>query len=246
LRRARRKEAKLIKVLIVDDNDLDRDGLKYTIVDESDLEIVGEATNGMEAVEMAQELKPDVVLMDLRIPVMGGVEATKKIAEMEPAPRIIAMTTYETEREAGPAMNAGAAAYLKKDAPTKDLLRAIRGGAGRAGPKFEKAKATRMGSLPRVGSQRRGQADQGEEERQDRRERRASFGDAARPGSDIFSEVELDVLTYAARGLSNAQIAAKLAIEPAEVREHLLRIYREFGVRDRAGIRVVARRRKML
>jgi DNA-binding NarL/FixJ family response regulator len=230
---------KLIKVLIVDDNAVDRDGLKYTIIDESDLEIVGEASNGEEAVEMAQELKPDVILMDLKMPIMGGVEATKKIAEMEPPPRIIAMTTYETERHAGPAMDAGAASYMRKDAPSNQLLQAIRGGASRPAAD-EKAGAGRKGALPRIGGARRG------EQGDSRRERRASFGDAPRPGSDVFSDVELDVLKYAVQGWSNVQIATRLAIDPAEVRHHLLRIYREFGVRDRAGIRGAARRRNIL
>lgn len=228
----------MIKVLIVDDNDLDRDGLKYTIIDESDLEIVGEATNGTEAVEMAQELKPDVVLMDLKMPMMSGVEATKKIVEMEPAPRVIALTTYETERDAGPAMKAGAASHLRKDVPSKDLLRAIRGGASR--PAADAERAGGKGSLPSV--ERGKRSDQADS----RRERRASFGDAPRAGSDIFTELELDVIKYASLGFTNAQIARKLAIEVTEVRQHLLRIYREFGVRDRAGIRTVAHRRKIL
>ena len=228
----------MVKVLIVDDNALDRDGLKYSLIDEPDIELVGEASNGIEAVDMAQELKPDVVLMDLRMPLMGGVDATKKITEMEPTPKVIALSTYDTDRYVGPAMEAGATAHIRKDAPAPDLLRLVRGPGYKPPGKKPAASASSRTSLPGITREKKDVSERGA--------RRAGHFDAPRPGSDIFSDVELDVLTNAAKGMTNSQIAAKLAIDQAEVRQHLHKLYKELRVKDRSGLRSAARRRRLL
>ena len=213
------KVANVIKLLIVDDNAPDRDGLKYSLIDEPDIEVVGEAENGMEAVELAEELKPNVVLMDLRMPIMGGAQATEKLVAMDPPPYVIALSTYQTDSDVGPAMKAGASHHMRKDAPIDQLLRAIRSSGGDRG-----------GGMPRTSRQTQGVMSDAE----------------PRPGSDVLSEIELDVLKWVAHGQTNSQVAARLAIEEAEVRTHLFRIYKEFGVRDRSGAVGEGRRRKIL
>jgi DNA-binding NarL/FixJ family response regulator len=215
----REGKAELIKLLIVDDNAPDRDGLKYSLIDEPDIKIVGEAANGLDAVELAEEHRPDVVLMDLRMPIMGGVQATEKLVGMEPPPYVIVLSTYQTDADVGPAMKAGARHHIRKDAPIDQLLRAIRASGGDTG-----------GGMPKTS-----------------RQTQSSLTEAApRPGSDVLSEIELDVLKWIAAGQTNSQVAARLAIEEAEVRTHLFRIYKEFGVRDRSGAVGEGRRRKIL
>jgi DNA-binding NarL/FixJ family response regulator len=212
------KLTNVIKLLIVDDNAPDRDGLKYSLIDEPDIEVVGEAENGMEAVELAEKLKPNVVLMDLRMPIMGGAQATEKLVAMDPPPYVIALSTYQTDSDVGPAMKAGASHHMRKDAPIDQLLRAIRSSGGDTG-----------GGMPRTSRQTQLVRDE-----------------EPRPGSDVLSEIELDVLKWVAHGQTNSQVAARLAIEEAEVRTHLFRIYKEFGVRDRSGAVGEGRRRKIL
>ena len=210
---------KVIKLLIVDDNAPDRDGLKYSLIDEPDIEIVGEAGDGMEAVELAQQLKPNVVLMDLRMPIMGGAQATEQLVALDPPPYVIALSTYQTDSDVGPAMKAGASHHMRKDAPIDQLLRAIRASSGDTG-----------GGMPRTSRQTRG----------------LLASEAPRPGSDVLSEIELDVLKWIAAGQTNSQVAARLAIDELEVRTHLFRIYKEFGVKDRSGAVGEGRRRKIL
>jgi DNA-binding NarL/FixJ family response regulator len=215
----REGKAEVIKLLIVDDNAPDRDGLKYSLIDEPDIKIVGEAANGLDAVELAEEHRPDVVLMDLRMPLMGGVQATEKLVAMEPSPYVIVLSTYQTDADVGPAMKAGARHHMRKDAPIDQLLRAIRASGGDTG-----------GGMPKTSRQTQGGLTEA----------------APRPGSDVLSEIELDVLKWIAAGQTNSQVAARLAIEEADVRTHLFRIYKEFGVRDRSGAVGEGRRRKIL
>lgn len=216
----REGKAEVIKLLIVDDNAPDRDGLKYSLIDEPDIKIVGEAANGLDAVELAEEHRPDVVLMDLRMPIMGGVQATEKLVAMEPPPYVIVLSTYQTDADVGPAMKAGARHHMRKDSPIDQLLRAIRSSGGDT-----------AGAMPKTSRQAQGQS--------------AEVA-SPRPGSDVLSEIELDVLKWVARGQTNSQVAARLAIEEPEVRTHLFRIYKEFGVRDRSGAVGEGRRRKIL
>jgi DNA-binding NarL/FixJ family response regulator len=118
-----------IRVLIVDDHPVVRDGLRGMFAGVPDLEVVGEAANGAEAVVWAQRLRPDVVLMDLRMPEMDGVTAIRELAERGVPARVLVLTTYDTERDVLPAIEAGATGYLLKDTPREELFRAVRAAA---------------------------------------------------------------------------------------------------------------------
>jgi DNA-binding NarL/FixJ family response regulator len=115
-----------IRLLIVDDHPVVRDGLSGIFAGDPDFEVVGQAANGVEAVTLAQELQADVVLMDLRMPEMGGVEAIKQLRKRTPSAHVIVLTTYDTEGEVLSAIEAGATGYLLKDAPREELIRAVR------------------------------------------------------------------------------------------------------------------------
>jgi DNA-binding NarL/FixJ family response regulator len=115
-----------IRLLIVDDHPVVRDGLSGIFAGDPDFEVVGQAANGVEAVTQAQELQADVVLMDLRMPEMGGVEAIKQLRKRTPSAHVIVLTTYDAENEVLTAIEAGATGYLLKDAPREELIRAVR------------------------------------------------------------------------------------------------------------------------
>jgi DNA-binding NarL/FixJ family response regulator len=116
----------VMKLLIVDDHPIMRDGLRGVFSDDRDFEVVGEAGDGAEAVRVAQRLEVDVILMDLRMPVMGGVEAIVRLRELGHPARVLILTTYDTDRDVLPAIEAGAIGYLLKDAPRDELIRAVR------------------------------------------------------------------------------------------------------------------------
>ena len=115
-----------IRLLIVDDHPVVRDGLRGIFAGDAGFEVVGEAANGAEAVARVERLRPDVVLMDLRMPEMGGVEAIARLREVAPAVRVLVLTTYDTDQDVLPAIEAGATSYLLKDTPREDLVRAVR------------------------------------------------------------------------------------------------------------------------
>jgi len=116
----------LIRLLIVDDHPVVRGGLRGIFTGDDGFEVVGEAANGAEAVAEAVRLRPDVVLMDLRMPEMGGVEATRRLRDRAPSARVLVLTTYDTDDDVLPAVEAGATGYLLKDAPREELVRAVR------------------------------------------------------------------------------------------------------------------------
>ncbi len=121
-----------LKVLLVDDHPVVREGLRGMLAGEPDLEVVGEAADGEEAVRVAAALKPDVVLMDLRMPGIDGAEATRRIAALDPAPAVLVLTTYDTDHDILRAVEAGATGYLLKDTPRADLVQALRAAASGA------------------------------------------------------------------------------------------------------------------
>lgn len=202
-----------IRVLLVDDQALFREGLHTLLSVQADLEVVGEAGNGEEALTAVANLQPDVVLMDLRMPVLDGVAATRRITESYPATRIIVLTTFDNDEDVFDGLRAGAVGYLLKDVPSARLYEAIRAAA--RGESFLQpsiaakvvAEFARLGSRPSVPSQ----------------------SELVEP----LSERELEILQHLATGASNREIANALYITEGTVKNHITNILGKLGVRDR-------------
>ncbi|MGW4029440.1 response regulator [Streptomyces sp. NPDC004838] len=196
-----------ITLLLVDDHPVVRDGLRGMFAASPGFTVLGEASSGVEAVEMAFRLDPDVVLMDLRMPGGNGVDAIAELTRRGARSRVLVLTTYDTDTDTLPAIEAGATGYLLKDAPRDELLAAVRAAAdGRA--VLSPAVASRLISVVRG---------------------------PATPGGETLSGREREVLSLVARGTSNRGIAAKLFISEATVKTHLTHIYGKLGVKDRAA-----------
>ncbi len=207
-----------IRVLIVDDQPLLRTGFRMILSGEPDIEVVGEAADGARGVEAAATLRPDVVLMDIRMPVLDGVEATRRIAAGEGAARVLILTTFDLDEYVIEARRAGASGCLLKDVPPEDLVSAIhvvaRGDALLA-PTVTRRLLDRMaGRLPPV--------------------------NARPPALAELTERETEILGLVARGLSNAEIADRLVLGEATVKTHVSRILGKLGLRDRVQAVVFA------
>jgi DNA-binding NarL/FixJ family response regulator len=196
----------VIRVLIVDDHPVVRDGLRGVLDREPDVRVVGEAGHGAEALARVADDTPDVVLMDLRMPVMGGVEAIAALRRTAPDVRVLVLTTYDTDSDVLPAIEAGATGYLLKDTPRDELLRAVRA-AHRGEAVLSPAVAGRL-----MGQMR-----------------------SPAPAAATLSARELEVLRLVAAGSTNRDAARRLFISEATVKTHLLHIYEKLGVRDRAS-----------
>lgn len=210
-----------IRVLLADDQALIRAGFALIIGSEPDLEVVGEAVNGREAVELARSARADVVLMDIRMPEVDGIEATKRIAADEDLAgvRILVLTTFENDDNVVLALRAGASGFLGKGVEPADLVRAIRVVAG--GEALLSPKATRS-MIGRFLSQN-------------------EPGPLPTPEPlATLTEREREVLALAAHGLSNDDIAAKLYLSPLTAKTHVNRAMTKLGVRDRAQLVVIA------
>nr|WP_055508888.1 response regulator transcription factor [Nonomuraea pusilla] len=210
----------MIRVLLVDDQELVRAGFRLVLRTQPDMELVGEAADGVAALEVLAAVEADVVLMDARMPRMGGVEATRRIrAEPGPAtPKVLILTTFDLDEYAFAAIRAGASGFLLKDAPPEDLFGALR--AVHAGDAVIAPSTTRR-LLDRVAVHLPGDDVGG--------------GDA-----DALTAREREVLIHVARGLSNAEIAALLRLAEATVKTHVNRILSKLGLRDRAQVVVYA------
>ncbi|MFC3492694.1 response regulator [Glycomyces rhizosphaerae] len=210
-----------IRVLLADDQALIRAGFAMIIGSAPDLEVVGEAHNGREAVELARSERADVVLMDIRMPELDGIEATKRIAADEDLAgvRILVQTTFENDDNIVLALRAGASGFLGKGVEPEDLVRAIRVVAG--GEALLSPKATRT-MIGRFLSQN-------------------EPGPLSTPEPlAALTEREREVLALAAHGLSNDDIAAKLYLSPLTAKTHVNRAMTKLGVRDRAQLVVIA------
>jgi DNA-binding NarL/FixJ family response regulator len=210
-----------IRVLLADDQALIRAGFAMIIGSAPDLEVVGEATNGREAVELARSERADVVLMDIRMPELDGIEATKQIAADDDLAgvRILVLTTFENDDNIVLALRAGASGFLGKGVEPEDLVRAIRVVAG--GEALLSPKATRT-MIGRFLSQN-------------------EPGPLPTPEPlAALTEREREVLALAAHGLSNDDIAAKLYLSPLTAKTHVNRAMTKLGVRDRAQLVVIA------
>jgi DNA-binding NarL/FixJ family response regulator len=196
-----------IRLIIADDHPVVRDGLSGMFSGDPEFSVLGEAADGEQAVALAERLQPDVVLMDLPMPVLDGVGAIARLAERGVAARVLVLTTYDTDADVLPAIEAGATGYLLKDAPRTELFRAVRA-AARGEAVLSPTVASRvLGQMraPAAGAQ------------------------------DPLSARELEVLELVARGATNREAAAQLFISEATVKTHLLHLYAKLGVNDRAA-----------
>ena len=204
---------KRIRVLLVDDQGLFREALATLLGLHSQLEIVGEAADGQAGVALAQTLRPDVVLMDLRMPGMSGVEATRRLRGLVPEARVLVLTTFEDDDEVLAAIEAGAAGYMLKASPAEKLVEAICT-VMRGGSPLEPSVASKvMAELARLSRRQ-------SEERCQRL-------------ADPLSTRELEVLRALCEGLSNKEIAAKLGLTEGTVKNHMTQVLSKLGVLDR-------------
>ncbi len=204
---------KRIRVLLVDDQGLFREALATLLGLHSQLEIVGEAADGEAGVALAQTLRPDVVLMDLRMPGMSGVEATRRLRSLVPEARVLVLTTFEDDDEVLAAIEAGAAGYMLKASPAEKLVEAICT-VMRGGSPLEPSVASKvMAELARLSRRQ-------SEERCQRL-------------ADPLSTRELEVLRALCEGLSNKEIAAKLGLTEGTVKNHMTQVLSKLGVLDR-------------
>jgi DNA-binding NarL/FixJ family response regulator len=214
-----------IRVLVVDDQEMIRDGLVSLLSAAPDIEVVGEAANGRTAVELARELAPDVVVMDVRMPVMDGLAATAEIVggsvvgdPDSPGPRVLVLTTFDLDEYVYEALGAGASGFLLKDAPAADLMTGVRVVA--AGEALLAPSVTRrlIGDFARRRRHERPRAD----------------------AVAALTPRELDVLRLVARGLSNAEIAAELFLAEQTVKTHVGHLLTKLSLRDRTQAVVYA------
>ena len=210
----------MIRVLIADDHELMRGGLRAMLDAYEDLEVVGEAADGAEAVDRAIALRPDVVIMDIRMPRVDGIEATRRLAAHgEGAPRVLVLTTFDLDEYVWEALRAGAGGFMLKDAPPRQLAEAVRtvaAGESLLAPAITRRLVERFVATAPTG------------------------GSAQRERFAELTERELEVLGLVARGRSNAEVAGELFLSEATVKTHVTRILAKLGLRDRVQIVVLA------
>jgi DNA-binding NarL/FixJ family response regulator len=207
-----------VRVVIVDDQALVRGGFRMILDDKEDMQVVGEASDGGEAVALADELEPDVVLMDIRMPTVDGIEATRRIVASGSRARIIMLTTYDLDEYVFAALRAGASGFMLKDVRPPELVDAIRvvaGGDALLAPTVTRRLLDRFaGTLP----------------------------DNAAPPPDLgeLTEREVEILRFVALALSNSEIAGRLHLTEATVKTHVSAVLRKLGLRDRVQAVVFA------
>jgi DNA-binding NarL/FixJ family response regulator len=207
-----------IRVLIADDQQLVRTGFKVILESEPDIEVVAEAGDGLEAVRLAEAVRPDVVLMDIRMPELDGLAATERILARPDPPSIVVLTTFDQNEYVYRALRSGACGFLLKDAPSSRLVNAVRAAA--LGDALVEPSITR---------------------------RLVERFAAAEPPADgvpdamrALTDRELDVLRLMARGLSNAEISGEMVVAETTVKTHVARVLAKLGVRDRVQAVVLA------
>jgi DNA-binding NarL/FixJ family response regulator len=205
-----------IRVLVADDQAMVRAGFRMLLAEEPDLEVVAEAANGLEAVDKASRFSPGVILMDIRMPELDGLQATRRILEADPSARVLVLTTFDLDEYVYEALAAGASGFVLKDDPPEELIRAIRTVA--AGDALLSPAVTRrvIGEFTRI----------------------------QRPelpkGLDELTEREREIFELIATGRSNAEIAQKLVIGETTVKTHVTHVLQKLGLRDRVQAVVLA------
>jgi DNA-binding NarL/FixJ family response regulator len=207
-----------IRVLLADDQKLVRSGFRMILRAEPDIDVIGEASDGREAVALVHDLAPDVVLMDVRMPNLNGIEATRQVIDgsSDTAPRVLVLTTFDLDEYVYEALRAGASGFLLKDAPEEQLVSGIRvvaGGASLFAPAVTRRLIERFAVAPK------------------------------RPPPTALRDLtprELEVLRLVARGLSNAEIAAELVVSEHTAKTHVAHILDKLDVRDRVQVVVLA------
>ena len=195
----------MTSVLVVDDHAMVRSGLTVLIDATGDLHVVGEAADGRQAVALAADLAPDVVLMDLSMPGMDGVEATRELLRERPDSVVVVLTSFSDQPRVAEALKAGAVGYLLKDCDPRDLIAAIRSAAEGHAPLDPRVARALLPSATSVSP------------------------------ADGLSAREKDVLRLVAQGLANKQVGTRLGISERTVKAHLGRVFREIGVQDRTS-----------
>jgi len=206
----------VVRVVIADDQPLVRTGLRMILSAEPDLEVVGEAADGAEAVAVCTATHPDVVLMDVRMPGTDGIEATRRLQSLQPPPRVLVLTTFDLDEVVYEALRAGASGFLLKDAPEERLVTAIRvvaDGGSLFAPSVTRRLIQEFARRP---------------ERVDR------------PPLKTLTERESEVLVLIARGLTNAEIAGELVVSENTVKTHVARVLMKLALRDRVQAVVLA------
>ncbi|WP_433403533.1 response regulator [Streptomyces sp. CA-146814] len=199
--------ARTVTLVVVDDHPVVRDGLRGMFTAEPGFEVLGEAADGVDALAVVGELDPDVVLMDLRMPGGGGVAAIAELTRRGARAKVLVLTTYDTDSDTLPAIEAGATGYLLKDAPREELFAAVRAAAdGRS--VLSPAVASRLMTRVRT---------------------------PTAPADAVLSAREREVLVLVAKGTTNREIAAELFISEATVKTHLTHIFAKLGTKDRAA-----------
>lgn len=202
----------MIRVLLADDQALVRGGFRMILEAQDDIEVVGEADTGVQAVQQCRSITPDVVLMDIRMPAMNGVEATAELARQGLATRVLILTTFDVDEYVYDAVRAGASGFLLKDVAPAELVHAVRvvaGGQALVAPAITRRLLEQFVARPKPGAR-------------------------APEGLDHLTERELEVLRYVGRGMSNAEVAGALHLSEATVKTHMTRLLAKLGLRDRA------------
>jgi DNA-binding NarL/FixJ family response regulator len=207
-----------VRVVIADDQGMVRSGFTTLLNSEPDIEVIGEAVNGQEAIARAVQLRPDVILMDVRMPVMDGLQATREITAMDGGPRVLVLTTFDLDDYVYQALRWGASGFLLKDASARELAEAVRVVAAGDGLLSPSVTRRLIAEFARMGAPR---------------------GPSRKTLQDL-TERETEVLALVARGLSNAEIAGRLVVAEQTVKTHVSRILMKLGLRDRTQAVVLA------
>ena len=211
-------------MIIADDHAVVREGTRHILEQEEDISVVGEARDGAEAVALVETLKPDVAIVDISMPVIGGIEATERIKALRPGTAVLILTSYDDDRYVFALLAAGAAGYLLKGVPSEEVVRAVRS-VYAGGPVLHPAIAGKV--LARFAAE-------------------AQAGHVGRDAERLLTDRELDILRLAACGLSNADIANRLSVSMRTVQAHLTQVFNKLGASSRTEAVIAGLGRGML